>query len=170
MNNSNPDMQSKNILVWGNKLDGFIYGGLALIGTGHRVSHNHFTHLNMAHCNEDAARYGCLYAAGEPDLLRSGIYLREKAHRKVVTRDNTIEDNEISGFGMSSKCVVVGPGVDAAQNRISNNQCTDDVTVSAGLVLPQTRSITREMALTSLRTGGSSNEGKTSSSPSRQVE
>ncbi len=167
MNNSNPDMESRNILIWGNTLDGFIYGGLALIGSGHRVSHNHFTHLNMAHCNDEAARYGCLYAAGEPDLLRSGIYLRNKAHRPAVTRDNIVEDNEVSGFGMSAKCVVLGPGVEAAQNRIANNNCMDDATVSARL---QSRSITREMALTSLRMGGSSNAGKMSSSPSRQVE
>ncbi len=167
MNNSNPRMESKNILIWGNRLEGFLYGGLVIIGSGHRVSHNHFLHLNLAHCNQEAARYGCLYAAGEPDLLRSGIYLRDKAHRAADTRDNIVEDNEISGFGMGARCVVVGPGVKVAQNRVANNNCTDDVAVSARL---QAGFITRAIALTSLRTGGSSNLRNTSSSPSRQLE
>ena len=167
MNNSNPQMESRNILLWGNRLEGFLYGGLLVIGSGHRVSHNHFLHLNLAHCNEEAVKYGCLYAAGEPDLLRSGIYLRGKADRKAVTRDNVIEDNEITGFGMGARCVVAGPGVAAAQNRIGNNVCSDDAPVSARVQRP---SITREIALTSLRTGGSSKRGKTSSSPSHQLE
>lgn len=133
MNNSNPDMQSRNILIWGNRVEGFLYGGLLVIGSGHRVSHNHFVHLNMAHCNEEAARYGCLYFPNEPDFLRSGIYLRGKAHRAAITRDNTIEDNEISGYGIASRCVVTGPGVDASQNRIGHNDCEDDAPIDARL-------------------------------------
>jgi hypothetical protein len=133
MNNSNPDMQSRNILIWGNRVEGFLYGGLLVIGSGHRVSHNHFLRLNMAHCNEEAARYGCLYFPNEPDFLRSGIYLRAKAHRAADTRDNVIEDNEVNGYGIGVKCVVTGPGVSAAQNRIGNNVCTDDAPISARL-------------------------------------
>ena len=136
MNNSNPQMESRNILIWDNRLEGFLYGGLVIIGSGHRVSHNHFLNLNLAHCNEEYVRFGCLYAAGEPDLLRSGIYLRDKADRKAITRDNLVEDNEISGFGMGAKCVVIGPGVVAAQNRINHNDCTDDNPVSALNFLP----------------------------------
>ena len=136
MNNSNPDMESRNILIWGNRIEGFLFGGIAVIGSGHNISHNHLLRLNLAHCNEDAARFGCLYAAGEPDLLRSGIYLRDKAHRPAITRDNIVEDNEISGFGMGAKCVVVGPGVDPTQNRIGHNNCTDDSPVSARLLPP----------------------------------
>ena len=133
MNNSNPDMQSRNILVWGNRIEGFLYGGLLVIGSGHRISHNHFLRLNMAHCNVEAARYGCLYFPEEPDMLRSGIYVRGKAARPDAARDNSIEDNEISGFGMGARCIVMGPGVDAGQNRISRNTCSDDAPVDAGL-------------------------------------
>ncbi len=173
MNNSNPGMQSRNILVWGNHLEGFLYGGLLVIGSGHRVSHNHFLRLNMAHCNQEYVRFGCLYAAGEPNLLRSGIYLRDKAHRPADTRNNIIEDNEITGFGIGTECVVLGPGVEAAQNRIAHNDCQDDAPVSARnqpLSGDGAGAITREMAFTSFLTGGSSKRSNTSSSPSRQVE
>ena len=133
MNNSNPDMQSRNILVWGNRVEGFLYTGMLVIGSGHRISHNHFLQLNLAHCNETAERYGCLYFHGEPDLLRSGIYLRSKMERNADTRNNEIEDNDMSGYGIGSRCVVAGPGVDAAANRIARNVCTDDRPVNAGL-------------------------------------
>lgn len=131
MNNSNPDMQSRNILLWGNRVEGFLYSGLLVIGSGHRIVHNHLLRLNMAHCNETAARYGCLYFHGEPDMLRSGIYLRSHMHRAADTRDNEIEDNELSGYGIGSRCVVAGPGVQAALNRIERNDCSDDAPVNA---------------------------------------
>jgi len=167
MNNTYPKMQTRNILIWGNRLEGVLYTGLLVIGSGHRISHNHFSELNLAHCNEAPARYGCLYLAGEPDFLRSGIYLRNGASRPVVTRDNTIEDNELDGFGIGIKCVVFGPGVQANQNRVGHNDCQDDQPVNA---LLQPRSITLPMALTSFLTGGSSNFSNTSSSPSHHEE
>ena len=37
MNNSNPDMQSRNIRITGNTIDGFLFGGIFLIGSGHTV-------------------------------------------------------------------------------------------------------------------------------------
>ena len=167
MNNTYPKMQTRNILIWGNRLEGVLYTGLLVIGSGHRISHNHFTQLNLAHCNEAPARYGCLYLAGESDFLRSGIYLRNGAGRPAPARDNTIEDNELSGFGIGIKCVVYGPGVHPNQNRVNRNNCEDDKPVNA---LFQLRSITRPMALTSFLTGGSSNLSNTSNSPSHQVE
>jgi hypothetical protein len=177
MNNSNPRVESRNILIWGNRLEGFLYGGILVIGSGHRISHNHFLHLNLAHCNEEGGQARCRFPAGEPDLLRSGIYIRNKAERNADARDNSLEDNEISGFGMGARCVVLGPGVNPAQNRIGRNDCTDDTPVSAGLQLvgPMPASgvrlpLTREMAFTSLRTGGSLKSGNTSNSPSHQVE
>jgi hypothetical protein len=136
MNNSNPDMQTRNILVWGNRVEGFLYSGMLVIGSGHRISHNHFLQLNMAHCNQTAERYGCLYFHGEPDLLRSGIYLRAKMERPADTRNNEIEDNEMSGFGIGSRCVVAGPGVDSSLDRIARNVCTDDAPVNARLLVP----------------------------------
>ncbi len=131
MNNSNPDMQSRNILVWGNRVEGFLYSGMLVVGSGHRISHNHLLQLNLAHCNETAQRYGCLYFHGEPDLLRSGIYLRSKMDRPADTRNNEIEDNEMSGYGIGSRCVVAGPGVNLTLDRIVRNVCTDDRPVDA---------------------------------------
>lgn len=118
---------SRNVLIWGNRVEGFLYGGLLLEGSGSRVSHNHFVHLNLAHCNEMP---GCVETAGEVDLLRSGVYLRGGG----PTRGNVVEGNEISGFGMGARCVVAGPGVEAAQNRIGQNDCSDDATLNALLV------------------------------------
>ena len=165
MNNTYPKMQTRNILIWGNHLEGVLYSGLLVIGTGHRISHNHFSLLNLAHCNEKS-RYNCLLIGNEPDFMRSGIYLRNGASRPAVTQDNTIEDNQMDGFGIGVKCVVLGPGVSAVQNRVGHNACEDDQPVNA--LLP--RSITLPMAFTSFRIGGSSNFSNTSNSPSRQVE
>jgi hypothetical protein len=164
MNNTYPKMQTRNILIWGNQLDGVLYSGLLVIGSGHRISHNHFSQINLAHCNEKS-QYNCLLIGNEPDFMRSGIYLRNGASRPAVTKDNTIEDNEMNGFGIGVKCVVLGPGITANQNRVAHNRCEDDQPVNALL-----RSITLPMAFTNFLTGGSWNFSKTSNSPSRQVE
>ena len=81
--------------------------------------------MNTAHCNEEAARFGCYYAAGEPDMLRSGIYLGRGAERPAPARGNVIEENEISGFRMSVRCVAAAPGIAAGANRIRGNRCRD---------------------------------------------
>ena len=75
MNNTNPDMQSRNIRVTDNLLDTTLYGGIFVIGTGHPIARNRLFNINTSHCNESAAQAGCYYMAGEPDMLRSGIYL-----------------------------------------------------------------------------------------------
>jgi hypothetical protein len=175
MNNTYPKMQTRNILIWGNRLEGVLYTGLLVIGSGHRISHNHFSQLNLAHCNEAPARFGCTYLAGEPDFLRSGIYLRNGASRPAETRDNVIEFNEMDGFGIGIKCVVFGPGVAVNQNRVGHNDCQDDQPVNARLwanpLLPgQAAPMTLPMALTNFLTGGSSNLSNTSNSPSRHEE
>jgi hypothetical protein len=163
MNNTYPKMQTKNILVWGNRLDGMLYSGMLVIGSGHRISHNHFSQVNLARCNEKS-QYNCLLIGNEPDFMRSGIYLRNGASRPTVTKDNTIEDNQMDGFGIGVKCVVFGPGVLPSANRVGRNTCEDDQPVNAF------RSMTLPMAFTSFLTGGSSNFSKTSSSPSHHVE
>jgi hypothetical protein len=73
MNNTNPDMQSKNVRIEGNVIDGAKFGGVFVIGTGNVVVGNRLLNLNSAHCNEEAVRFGCYYAPGEPDMLRVGI-------------------------------------------------------------------------------------------------
>jgi hypothetical protein len=125
MNNSNPDMQSQNIRVLDNVIEGAKFGGIFVIGRGHVVTNNHLRNINTAHCNEDAARFGCYYTAGEPDMLRSGIYLGRGAERPAPARSNTIEDNEISGFQMKTRCVVAAPGIEASWNVVRANKCSD---------------------------------------------
>ncbi|HEV3201275.1 MAG TPA: right-handed parallel beta-helix repeat-containing protein [Bryobacteraceae bacterium] len=123
MNNSNPDMQSRNILIVGNVIDGPLFGGIFVIGTGHRIVHNRLLNLNTAHCNEDAARFGCYYGPGEPDMLRSGVYLGRGAERPAPARDNIIEDNEITGFKMDTRSIALAPGILPGWNILRGNRC-----------------------------------------------
>ncbi len=124
-NNTNPDMQSERILVAENEIDGTKFGGIFLIGSRHKVVRNRLRRLNLAGCTENAARFGCYYFEGEPDLMRSGIYIGRRAERPAPAVDNRIEGNEISGHKMSSRCIGAAPGVSLKANRIANNRCTD---------------------------------------------
>jgi hypothetical protein len=125
MNNANPDMESEKIRIVRNVIDGAKFGGIFVIGREHRVENNTLRNLNRAGCNESAARFGCLSFAGEPDILRSGIYLGRGAERPALSRDNVIEGNEISGHGMASRCLGYAPGVSRKANRVMNNRCAD---------------------------------------------
>lgn len=126
MNNSNPDMQSRNIRVVENTVDGTLFGGIFVIGTGHLIARNRFVNLNLAHCNENAAEFGCYFAAGEPNMLRTGIYLGRGAERPSPARDNVIEDNEISGFQMATRCWAIAPGILPWWNTVRGNRCRDE--------------------------------------------
>jgi hypothetical protein len=123
MNNTNPDMESRNIRVTDNVLDTTIYGGIFVIGTGHLIAHNRLFDINTAHCNENAAQAGCYYMAGEPDMLQSGVYLGKGAERPAPAHGNTIENNEITGFKMRERCVKSAPG--AGPNVVRGNVCRD---------------------------------------------
>jgi hypothetical protein len=123
MNNTNPDMQSRNIRVVDNLIDGSLFGGVFVIGTGHLVAHNRLLNLNTAHCNEEAARFGCSYAPGQPDMLKSGIYLGRGAERPDPAKGNRIEDNDITGFQMKARCIGFAPGILPAWNVIRDNRC-----------------------------------------------
>ncbi len=131
MNNSNPDMQSRNITITDNVLDGTVFGGIFVIGSGNRITHNHLLNINMAHCPNRAAQFGCFLGKDEPDILRTGIYLGRGAERPDVAKGNVVEDNEISGFQMGRFCIVAGPGVTLEANTIERNNCSDDATVNA---------------------------------------
>ena len=126
MNNTNPDMNSEQIVIEDNEVDGAIYGGLFIIGSGHRVVNNRFRNLNRAQCVEGSADMRCHFWLDEPALLRTGIYLGRQAERPAVTRVNVIEGNVISGFGMVSNCIAAAPGVRLAANRVDNNDCRDE--------------------------------------------
>ena len=132
MNNSNPDMQSRNIRITNNTVDGVHFGGIFIIGSGHTVTGNHLLHLNLAHCN-DPGPINCGGVPNQPELLRSGIYLGAGAGRPDVSKGNVVEDNEISGYGMSRHCIGVAPGVTLAANMVSKNECSDESAVARAL-------------------------------------
>jgi hypothetical protein len=123
MNNTNPDMRSQNVRITDNEIDGSKFGGIFVIGTGNHVEGNRMRRLNLAHCNEEAARFGCYYAAGQPDLLQSGIYLGSGAERPAPARGNVIAGNEISGFKMEQRCVALAPGIAKDWNTVRDNVC-----------------------------------------------
>jgi hypothetical protein len=127
MNNSNPDMQSRNVRIVNNTLDGTLFGGIFIIGTGNTVTGNHLRRINLAHCNEPGP-FNCNYVPAQPDLLRTGIYLGAGADRPDVAKGNTVENNEIGGYGMSRYCVGAAPGVSLAANTIGRNDCSDEAT------------------------------------------
>ena len=129
MNNANPDMQSRNIRIVNNTIDGVLFGGIFIIGEGHTVSGNHLLHMNLAHCN-DPGPINCGYSPNQPDLLRTGIYLGAGAERPDPAKGNTVTGNEISGYGMSRHCIGAAPGVSLAANTISRNECSDEAVVA----------------------------------------
>jgi hypothetical protein len=125
MNNSNPDMQAEGIEITDNTIDGTLFGGIFVIGTKNRIWHNRLRRINLAHCDGNSAKFGCNYSPNQPDLLRSGIYLGAGAERPATAHNNVIEENQISGFGMSAHCVAAAPGVSLAANRVARNECSD---------------------------------------------
>jgi hypothetical protein len=110
MNNSNPDMQSRNIHVVGNTIVAPRFGGIFVIGEGHVVARNRLLDLNRSHVEE-------------PELLGSGIFLGLGANRPAPARGNRIEDNEITGYRMAAHCLGFAPGVARDWNTIRGNQC-----------------------------------------------
>ena len=125
MNNSNPDMRPQNIRLVDNLIDGTLFGGIFVIGSGHTIARNRLLHLDASHCNENAARYGCYYAPADPEILEAGIYLARGAALPAPARNNLIDNNLITGFKMQSRCIIAAPGVDARSNTIVDNICRD---------------------------------------------
>jgi hypothetical protein len=125
MNNTDPDTHSQNIEIVDNTIDGMKYGGLYLMGSGHRVTGNRFLDLNTAGCNESAAQVYCIYKQDEPQMLESGIYLSRGLGRVEETRGNVIRDNVISGHKMKTRCIAFGPGVMPKANTVAGNACSD---------------------------------------------
>jgi hypothetical protein len=124
--NNNPDMRSEGIVLVDNEIDGAIYGGIFLIGTHNRVLRNHLRRLNLARCEGSGAKPACNYALDQPDMLRSGIYLGTGGPRPAPARGNVIENNEVSGFGISKHCIAAAPGVSLAANSVARNTCKND--------------------------------------------
>jgi hypothetical protein len=122
-NNTNPDMQSEQVRMIGNVIDGAKFGGIFIVGRGHTIESNQLLRLNMAGCNESHSKFGCIYNAKEPDVLQTGIYLGNKAERSEVSRENVIKNNIITGFKMATRCIAAAPGVDLKQNKVEGNVC-----------------------------------------------
>ena len=122
-NDSNPHTRSERIRVVGNLLDGVKYTGIFAFGTGHEIARNRLLHLNLAHCNEEAAKSGCYYPPGEPDALQTGIYMGRGILWPEPARGNVVEDNEVSGYRMKERCIGFAPGVTPSANTIGNNRC-----------------------------------------------
>ena len=123
MNNSNPDMRSQNVRIEDNLIDGAKFGGVFVIGEHNVVRGNRLLNLNTAHCNEEAVRFGCYYAPGEPDMLRVGIYLGSRAERPAPARGNLIERNRITGWKMDSRCIGTAPTIAPEWNTVRWNRC-----------------------------------------------
>jgi hypothetical protein len=115
MNNTNPDMQSRNVRIEDNLLDGVKYGGIFVIGENNTIRRNRLFNLNTAHC-------GCFYTAAEPDMFSSGIYLGKGAERPAPARGNRIEQNEITGYQMDRRPIGAAPGIDPAWNTVRDNR------------------------------------------------
>jgi hypothetical protein len=126
MNNSNPTMRTQNIRVTENLIEGPLFGGIFVIGSGNVIERNRLLDINRAHCNEEAARFGCYYAAGEPDMLRTAIYLGKGAERPAPAQGNLVENNEITGFKMKTRCTASAPGIPAGANTVRDNTCRDE--------------------------------------------
>lgn len=110
LNNTNPDMQSRNIRVTGNSFDGTLYGGIFVIGAGHYIAHNRLT--GRGPCAS------CVFLANEPYMLRSGIYFGKGAERPAPAHGNVAEGNQIAGY---ERCVESAPGITG--NVVRNNAC-----------------------------------------------
>ena len=124
MNDSNPDMRARNVAIMGNEFNGMKFGGIYVVGGPHRIELNRLLNLNLAHCNDNPA-VPCLYMPGQPNLLRSGIYLGAGVKKQDQTVDNVIRKNEIEGYKIREHCVVASPAVSLAANDVGDNQCRD---------------------------------------------
>jgi Right handed beta helix region len=123
MNNTNPDMSTQNIRIVDNTLDSPVFGGIFAIGTGNYIARNLLRNVNTAHCNDNIAHYGCKYAAADPEILESGIYLGRGAERPAPAHGNVVEDNSVTGWKMRDHCVEAAPDLPQGWNIVRNNWC-----------------------------------------------
>ena len=111
--NNTPIVQSGNVSITGNHLEGMKFGGIFVVGSGHRISGNQMTRLNTAHSIE----------AG---LLESGIYLAGGAEKIDPARNLLIENNLISGYQMAAHCLQAATTVKKSDSVIRKNICRDE--------------------------------------------
>lgn len=128
MNNTNREAHANHVTITGNVIDGAKFGALFVMGSDNTITNNRFLRVNLAGCNENNAKFGCIYKPDEPELLETGIYLSRGVARPEETRGNVIRDNRITGHHMRLRCLAAGPGVSLAANTLHHNQCEDDPT------------------------------------------
>jgi parallel beta-helix repeat protein len=121
--NNNPDTSSSGIVITGNTVRGFGYGGVFVVGSNNRIENNTFTDLNLAHCGTSPTPARCAYALDQPDMLRSGAYLANNGGRPAEATGNIIRGNTFTGFHIAEHCVTAAPGVALDRNTISGNTC-----------------------------------------------
>lgn len=123
MNDTNPDMRTRNIRIVENVIERPVFGAVFVIGDANRIAHNWFLDLDTAHCNQNLAHYQCLYAPADPHILEAGVYFGRGAERPAPARGNAVEDNVITGWNMKTGCVVSAPDIPAKWNRALHNYC-----------------------------------------------
>jgi hypothetical protein len=87
-----------------------LFNAMLIRGAANRVTRNRFTGMNTARRDK-------------PESLRTGVYLAGGAS------GNTVEGNEIAGYGMARYCVGGPEGVLAA-NTVRNNACAGSTSVA----------------------------------------
>jgi hypothetical protein len=93
--------------VTGNSCSAVLFNALLIRGSRNQITHNRFTDLNSARRDQ-------------PESLRAGIYLAGGS------TGNTIDANDIDGYGMARHCIG-GPTLDT--NKIAKNSCSDGLSV-----------------------------------------
>jgi hypothetical protein len=123
MNDTNPDMRTRNIRIIANRIERPVFGAIFVIGERNLIARNLLLDLNTAHCNQNVAHYQCNYAAADPRILEAGVYLGRGAERPAPARGNVVENNLITGWGMKTGCVVSAPDIPASWNAVRGNDC-----------------------------------------------
>jgi Right handed beta helix region len=123
MNNTNPDMRTQNIRIVENRIERPVFGAIFVIGERNLIARNLLLDLNTAQCNQNIAHYQCNYAAADPHILEAGVYLGRGAERPAPARNNIVEYNLITGWGMKTRCVVSAPDIPASWNIVRGNDC-----------------------------------------------
>ncbi len=125
MNNTFPEMRSQLVTIRDNVFDGMKFGGLFIIGAGHKILNNKLLNLNRASCNDRRAEFGCVAFNDEPDLMRAGIYLGQRAERPDPSENIVIENNQITGYQMKANCILYAPKVKPETLQAKGNTCAD---------------------------------------------
>jgi hypothetical protein len=123
MNNTNPDMRTRNIRIVENRIERPVFGAIFVIGERNLIVRNLLLDLNTAHCNQNIAHYQCNYSTADPQILAAGVYLGRGAERPAPARNNIVENNLITGWEMKTGCVVSAPDIPANWNTVRGNDC-----------------------------------------------